>query len=512
MTMISRSTILFGVLAVLLILGCGDPPSDSDPSSSSGAAGSVTVHHHDESGETCFICDESKREPGRLWCTEHARYEDRCWLCQPQLEEKGRLWCEEHSLYEDECFLCHPQLEDGGPQEQEPTSHAGHGLFCNEHQVVEAECGICQPQLAAGLMPGGELKIRFESAQSAAKAGIRTSPARAAAAQASVRAYCEVEYNGNSLARVTPFASGIVRKVLVDVGQEVEEGEILMELHSSTAATAKAAYVAALVDYDLKRQVSEREHLLAKKDISSEREVQEADAAFQTAEVQLRTAQQVLLNYGFTEAEVDSIRENQDTTATLYLRAPFRGTLVERDVVVGEAVEPGRRLFLLADLETMWLSLSIPFEQARHLRDGLLVEAEFPGSAGETVRGEVDWVNTSIDERSRMVQARAVVDNTARSLSAGSFGDAVLFVAEAQDSVEIAKDALQRYEGGTYVFVEIEDDLYSLRRVTTVEGQSGDSVAVLAGLRSGEPVVTTGAFTVMSEFLKSRLGAGCVDD
>lgn len=111
-----------------------------------------------------------------------------------------------------------------------------------------------------------------------------------------------------------------------------------------------------------------------------------------------------------------------------------------------------------------------------------------------------------------MVQARAVVDNTARSLSAGSFGDAVLFVAEAQDSVEIAKDAVQRYEGGTYVFVEIEDDLYSLRRVTMVEGQSGDSVAVLAGLRSGEPVVTTGAFTVMSEFLKSRLGAGCVDD
>ena len=512
MAMTSRPTLLFGVLAALLILGCGDPPSDFNSSSSSGAAGAAPVHHHDEPGETCFICDESKREPGRLWCTEHARYEDRCWLCQPQLEEKGRLWCEEHSLYEDECFLCHPQLEDGGHQEQEPTSHAGHGLFCNEHQVMEKECGICQPQLAAGLMPGGELKIRFESAQSAEKAGIRTRPARAAAAQASVRAYCEVEYNGNALARITPLASGIVRNVLVDVGHEVEEGEILMELHSSAVATAKAAYVAAAVDYDLKRQVSERERLLAEKDISSEREVQEADAAFQTAEVELRTAKQVLLNYGFTEAEVDSIRDNQDTTATLYLRAPFRGTLVERDVVVGEAVEPGRRLFLLADLETMWLMLSVPVGQAGHVREGLLVEAEFPGSAGEAVRGEVDWVNTSIDERSRMVQARAVVDNAAKTLSAGAFGDAVVFVADKQGSVEIAKEAVQRYEGGTYIFVKIEEDLYSLRRVTTVEGQSGDSVAVLAGLRSGEPVVTTGAFTVMSEFLKSRLGAGCVDD
>ena len=36
--------------------------------------------------------------------------------------------------------------------------------------------------------------------------------------------------------------------------------------------------------------------------------------------------------------------------------------------------------------------------------------------------------------------------------------------------------------------------------------------AVVDGLRADEPVVATGAFTVMSEFLKSRLGAGCVDD
>lgn len=507
--MIARTTLLFSVLMALAFVGCGDSPPDSGQSSSPDQTETIADHHHDAAGETCFICDETKREPGRLWCTEHARYEDRCWMCQPQLEEEGRLWCGEHSLYEDECFLCHPELNDDSGQDEESTSHAGHGLFCNEHQVPEAECGICQPQLTASLNSGDQLQIRFESKQSASKAGIQSLPARSSKAQASISAFCEVAYNGNALARITPFASGIVRKVFVDVGQEVEVGDVLIELHSSEVASAKSAYVSAFVDYGLKKQTSERERRLAEKSISSEREVQEAEAALQTAELKLRTSRQVLFNYGITESEVNAIRDNRDTSAVLYLRAPFRGTLVERDTVVGEAVEPGQRLFSLADLETMWLSLSVPADQADLLRQGLPVEARF---AGNTVRGEVEWVNISIDEKSRMLRARAVVSNADRKLSVGTFGDALVFVADPQVSVEVPREAVQKFEGHPYVFIELEDDLYSLRRVTAVEDHSKDSVAIIAGLNPGELVVSDGAFTVMSEFLKSRLGAGCVDD
>ena len=70
----------------------------------------------------------------------------------------------------------------------------------------------------------------------------------------------------------------------------------------------------------------------------------------------------------------------------------------------------------------------------------------------------------------------------------------------------------QQFARNPYVFIKLEDDLYSLRRVATVERPSKDIVAVIEGLRPNELVVATGAFTVMSEFLKSRLGAGCVDD
>lgn len=518
-----RSWFLAGMLALCVALsGCGEQPSSGAGAGESSAPGghpTSTAHKHDTPGETCFICDPSKRESGRLWCKEHGRYEDRCWLCQPQLEEKGRLYCEEHGLYEDECFLCHPELKKGtkGGEKSEDKKGAKQdapppGLFCKEHGVPEAECGICQPQRTAELEPGDELKVRFESARAASKAGVQTVLARQGTVRESVPAICEISYNQNALARITPLASGIVRKVLVDVGADVKAGDVLVEVHSTEVASAKAVFVSAVVDLDLKEIACKREKRLAKKSISSEKEVQEADAACKIAELTLSTARQRLLNYGFTAEEVAAIQKDRDTSARLLVRAPYEGTLVERSAVVGEAVEPGESVFSLADLSSMWLSLSIPSDRAGLVKKGLSVEATFHGVTSEASRGQITWVNTSIDEKTRMLRARAVISNPARNLSAGMFGDAIVFTADARSAVDVPKEAIQRFEKKLYVFVKLEEDLYSLRRVATVERPSHNMVAVVEGLRANEPVVATGAFTVMSEFLKSRLGAGCVDD
>lgn len=504
------------VCATLFLAGCGDPggaPVEPNPEE-----GLTVVHRHDTEGETCFICDASKREAGRLWCSEHSRYEDRCWLCQPQLEDEGRLYCEEHGLYEDECHLCHPELEnsEGGDDKSsfaEPPSGRPSELFCNEHRVPEAECGICQPQFAANLGAGEELKVRFESQQSAAKAGIQTVPARATEAQPSVRALCEVAYNENELARITPLAAGIVQRVHVDVGDDVAAGGPLVELHSADVASAKAAFIAAFVDVNLKNAAREREGRLAEKNISSEKELQEVEAAFRTAELELSVARQRLLNFGFTEEEVATISAEQDSSASLLLRAPYGGTIVARAAAVGEAVAPGDDLLTLATLDTLWLSLSVPGDQAARIERGLVVEATIDGLPGPVVPGALTWVNTSIDERTRMMQARAVIQNQARSLKAGMFGTARIHLGQPGPAVAVPRAAIQRYERKPYVFVRLEDDLYSLRRVELAQGRSSDDhVAVLAGLTPNEPVVHEGAFTVMSEFLKSRLGAGCVDD
>ncbi|MFZ2656669.1 MAG: hypothetical protein WAX69_17175 [Victivallales bacterium] len=83
-----------------LLFGCGKPKAEEGKD---GADKPSSV-------KTAGIPVE-QRDPKRMWCKEHNRYEDRCWLCHPELQDKKRLFCNEHSLYEDECFLCNPSLE-----------------------------------------------------------------------------------------------------------------------------------------------------------------------------------------------------------------------------------------------------------------------------------------------------------------------------------------------------------------------------------------------------------------
>ncbi|MDD8050284.1 MAG: efflux RND transporter periplasmic adaptor subunit [Verrucomicrobiota bacterium] len=511
--------------AAMLVSGCGDSNTTkndehADHLGEPASAIEGAAHTHDAAGETCFICDPSKRDAGRLWCGEHGRYEDRCWLCHPELEEKTRLYCKEHFLYEDECFICHPELELDGPDAEpgesaEAAATEVHGatpaLFCNEHGVPEIECAICQPDLAAALAPGESMQVRFPSIEAADKAGVRAERPGLADAAPGINAYCEVEFNLNRTARITPLAGGIIHEVRHDVGTTVSEGDVLVVLHSIAVAEVKSDYLTALVEHDIQRQTLERQRSLREERISAEREFFNAEAAYRTARLRLSNLRQNLLNLDFTGEEITAIETTQDASADLPIRAPFDGTLVARSAVVGEAADAGHDLFTLSDLSSHWLYLSVPANQAGEIRPGQNIEGRFAEFPGNTYRGRITWVDAAIDKRTRMIRARAEVSDPEGRLLSGLFGEARILTGEPQTVAVLPRDAVQKHAGGTFVFVPTEPDLFSLRRVSVGKADA-DQVHVFAGLAPEEPVVTEGGFIVMSEFLKSRLGAGCVHD
>ena len=397
-------------------------------------------------------------------------------------------------------------------EEQESSESEGEDEICEEHQVLENECGICHPQKAEALKTGQELKVRFESTKAVSKAGLQTAKPRVADTQPSVRVVSEVSYNENKLARITPVVAGIVREVYVDVGQSVEAGDALIQIHSAEIASAKTALISLDVDAALQSQECRRERRLAKKKISSTRDLQVAEAACRTAAMAVNMARQKLLNLGFTDAEIEKILQQQDASALLTIRAPLSGTIVYRNAVVGEVAQTGEDLFKVADLSTMWLSLSIPSDKADQVQVGMHVIASFGDSGPTKASGVITWVATSFGERSRMLVARATVDNADRKLRAGMFGYAKILTGPAHESaVTLPADAVQQFENKPYVFVKLEEDLYSLRRVQVYDRSEKRQVSI-TGVRPTEDVIVVGAFTAMSEFLKSRLGAGCVDE
>lgn len=475
---------------------------------------------HGDPAALCFMCDAGLRQKGRLWCTEHDRYEDRCFICHPELKDTKRLWCEEHSLYEDECHICHPEVlkksDDAAPAGKpsaslDPNARDPKRLWCEEHSVHEDECGICHPELASGLSFGGGLKIRFLTEEAAGKVGVRTTKSRSGQTSSTVTCLAEVGYNRNRLAEITPMIEGIIRTVAVDLGSRVKQGDLLATISSVGISQAQGKYLSALAEVRLAEETIKREQELRAKSISPEQDLQIARAALAVAQARRDTAQQHLLTLGASTVQLKQLATNRRATGTLEMRAPFAGEVIERSSVPGALAKAGVKLFRVADLSSMWAMLTLPEAQLSSVLVGQSVRLKADAHPGQEFTGQLTWISSEVDRTTRMAKARAEFDNSKGRLRANMFATAEIELSAPQSTVLIPDQSVQWLGNRPFAFVRETRDLYSARPLLLGARTDGFR-AVMAGLQAGENIVSEGSFSLKSQFLISRLGAGCVDD
>lgn len=366
--------------------------------------------------------------------------------------------------------------------------------MCREHNVPEAECGICRP---GKLAPGETLKVRLPSTDSARLAGITTVPAATGVMNDAIECYAELAFNQNRLAQIVAPVAGILQEVDADLGDAVTGGQTVAKLWSAQIAETVAKAV-------LSHQALERERKLRAAGISPARDLEEAEAAHRAACQQARLL-------GFSEEDVDAMGAAPDSPVHLAIRAPFAGEIIARDAVRGAHVEAGKPLFTVADRTTMWAMLNVPESALPRLQVGQTVELQVDSLPGRTFTGKLTWVAAEVDERSRLARARAEFANPDGVLRARMFGRARVQTRQATGAVIIPAAAVQYVEAAPVVFVKLADDLYEARGVRLGAAHNGN-VEVLDGLKADEPVVVQQTFTVKSQFLASRLGAGCAHE
>ncbi len=215
----------------------------------------------------------------------------------------------------------------------------------------------------------------------------------------------------------------------------------------------KSRFLAATAAKKLAGLQVSRERRLADKQISAAADLETAVAAAEVADVDLAAARQRLLNLGLSENEIDLLATDGRPTSLLTLKAPFAGTIVDRDVAVGERVEPGDAIFVLADLSSMWLELSIPARDASGLAPGMEVSAIFADLPDTVITGELIWVASAIDEKTRRIQARAVVKAPPAALRKGLYGEARIQLGAASSSLAVPTGAIQTIDGVPFIFV-----------------------------------------------------------
>jgi len=373
----------------------------------------------------------------------------------------------------------------------------GNVKMCPEHNVPADECGICKPQLIGQLKTGESLKVRLASGESTLIGGIRTAQPTLGTISEGVDCYAELSFNQNKYAQVTAPVGGLIQEVGVDLGSKVVEKQTIARVWSATIAENVAKAV-------LSHQTLERERKLRKEKITSEKDLQLAEAEHRAACQQLRTL-------GFTEEQIDEIGAKPQDQVLMDIRAPFDGEVVERVAVRGSMVEAGRTLFTVADRSMMWAMLNIPEASLANVHVGQTVELQVDALPGRVFLGKLTWIGAEVDERSRMARGRAEITNADNLLKARMFAHARIFTHTSDGALIIPSSAIQHIEGKNFVFVKNGEDLFDARVVHTGCKES-DRVEIVEGLNKQEAVVVDHGFSLKSALLISRLGAGCADD
>ncbi|OHE16419.1 MAG: efflux transporter periplasmic adaptor subunit [Syntrophobacterales bacterium GWC2_56_13] len=276
---------------------------------------------------------------------------------------------------------------------------------------------------------------------------------------------------------VTSEIAGLVRSVQFRPGEEVKEGQILVQLNADAdiaqLRSLEAAAGLAQIVYDRdKKQYAVQAVSQATLDAdAADLKSKQAQVAQQAAIVEKKT-----------------------------IHAPFAGRLGISTVNPGQYVNPGDRIVTLQSLDTLYLDFYLPQQELSQISRGQPVAATTDTYPGRTFSGLITTINPKVETDSRNVQVEATFFNPRHELLPGMFASVRVRVGAAQRYLTLPQTAVSYNPYGETVYI-IEGSgkgpdgkpILTVRQTfATVGSTRGDQIAILSGIKAGDMVVTSG--------------------
>jgi cobalt-zinc-cadmium efflux system membrane fusion protein len=307
----------------------------------------------------------------------------------------------------------------------------------------------------------------------------------------------ELGVNLNAYAEVSaPLTARVVSLQAVE-GQTVRVGASLATLESGDVARARGELATAVGRRDLAQRALDRKRGLNAEKIVPMREVQEAENETTSAEAQVRAARAALDALGASDQA-----STGTSPATLVLRSPVAGVVLERTLALGQTADPSKPLFRIGDLSVLWLTVHAFERDAVRLTAGAPARITFAALPDRTFQGRVALIGQSVDADSRTVAVRIDLPNRDRLLRPGMSGTAWLPVGDQGTLLAVPAAAVQRVRDRWCVFIPKDQRTFEIRTVGRGRDIAGE-VEILSGVRAGEPIVVDGAFLLKAETERS---------
>lgn len=325
--------------------------------------------------------------------------------------------------------------------------------------------------------------VTLTPAQEAALGVVYTQVSRGTL-ETTVRTVGRIEASEARVAEVTPKFDGYVERLHVaTTGETVRRGQALMTLYAPELVTAQEELLTALR--------------------LRERLARDEGVPLENADRMVEAARRRLSWWDITDRQVERLVATGEASRTLTLAAPVSGIVLEKQVIEGQRVRAGDRLYRIADLSEVWVEGDLFEQDIRFVDRGAVTHIEVAAYPGRHFMGSVSFVYPTVDPVSRTNRVRVVLPNPDLALKPGMFATIYFDARIDDDAIVVPTEAVIVTGERNLVFVRDPDG--TLRPQEVVLGpQAGGRVEILEGLVPGEQIVASANFLVDAE---SRLAA-----
>jgi membrane fusion protein (multidrug efflux system) len=285
---------------------------------------------------------------------------------------------------------------------------------------------------------------------------------------------------------VSNDAPGLVSRILFESGQTVKAGQVLVELDTSVE---RAQLASAKARMELAQLTAGRSRALVESRAIAQSQLDSDEATLKTTTTDLAALQ----------AQID--RKT--------VRAPFSGRLGIRAVNLGQYLNSGTTVTVLEAIDIVYVDFELPQQRLADVKVGMPVRVTIEGLGGLQQDGVIAAVDPEVDSTTRTIKLRASIPNKQEKLRPGMFANVAVVLPKRDPQVVVPAPAIVRASYGDSVFVVEDRKDESGKVVTGPDGKPaktarqqfvragdsrGDFVAILDGLKSGQEVVSAGAF------------------
>ena len=298
-----------------------------------------------------------------------------------------------------------------------------------------------------------------------------------------------IEADQTQIGVLSAYVDGRIEKLFVNfAGAEVKEGEPLAVIYSPVLLTAEREYLSALGQTNLAgspRLGAEHQRLV-------------------------EGARQRLKRLGLTDAQIENVRNSgAATNFTTQIVAPISGTVVKREVLEGQYVKEGDKLFELIDLSRLWFVFEVYEQDLPLVRTGQTVWVSSPAIPGKKFEGPITFIEPTINEATRSARVRVELQNPEvdgrRALYNGLYATGLIQF-KSEPVLTVSRSAVIQPGDHPRVFVDHGGGAYEHRRVQ-IGRRSENLVEILDGLEKGEMVVVNGGLLLDSQAQLNQVGS-----